>query len=234
MKNILILLKKELKLYFDSPIAYVVSVLFLLICGYFFATPLFLINQASIRHLMDLLPLLYLFFIPAITMRLFAEEQKTGTIEILFTLPLNDYEILIAKYLSSTILIIICTLITLFYTALLFLVGSPDLGQIISTYIGLFLMCAMFSAVGVFGSTLTKNQIVSFIITFVICFFFYLVGKISVFIPPALQEIINFIGNDVHFENISRGLIDTRDVIYYVSICAFFLYTALVIIKSRK
>ena len=234
MKNILIVFKKEMRAYFDSPVAYVVTILFLLICGYFFAAPLFIINQAGVRHLMELFPLLYLFFIPAITMRLFSEELKSGTMEILFTLPLNDYEILIAKYLAATALIFICTLTTLFYTVLLFLVGIPDVGQIFASYAGLLLMCVMFTAIGVFGSALTKNQIVSFIVSFVICFFFFMIGKISTFIPPAIQGILSFIGNDSHFDNFSKGLVDSRDVIYYLSVSAFFLYAGLALIKNRK
>ena len=113
-------------------------------------------------------------------------------------------------------------------------VGKPDLGQIFSSYAGLLLMCVMFSAIGVFGSVLTKNQIVSFIVTFLICFFFFIVGKISIFIPPVFQETLRFIGNDSHFENMSKGLIDSRDVVYYLSIAAFFLYSGLALIKSRK
>lgn len=234
MKNIWIVFRKEMKAYFDSPVAYVVTVIFLLISGYFFAAPLFLINQSGIRHLMDLLPLLYLFFIPAITMRLFSEEIKSGTIEILFTLPLKDYEVLIAKYLSSVALIFICTSTTLFFTLLLLFVGSPDIGQIASTYIGLFLLSTMFSAIGVFGSALGKNQIVAFIVTFVICFFFYLAGKLTAFVPPAIQGLISFLGNDSHFENFTRGLIDSRDIIYYVSVSAFFIFAGLSLIEKRK
>lgn len=223
-----------MRAYFDSPIAYVVTVLFLLICGYFFAAPLFLLNQSDLRNIMDLLPLMYLFFIPAITMRLFSEELKSGTIEILFTLPFKDYEVLIGKYLAGTALIFICTLTTLYYTVMLIVVGRPDLGQIAASYAGLFLLGAMFSAVGVFASTLSKNQIVSFIVAFVICFFFYMAGKIAVFVPPALQGIINFISNDSHFDNMSRGVIDTRDVIYYFSVSAFFVYSGLAAIKGKK
>ncbi len=232
--NTFTVFKKEIRTYFNSPIAYIVIVLFLLISGYFFSAPIFIINQASIRHLIDLFPLLFLFFIPAITMRLFSEEQKTGTIEILMTLPLKEYEILLGKFLSSVVLVSICVLMTLFYSIILSFFGKIDTGQIFVSYLGVILLGMTFSSIGIFSSSITKNQIVSFIVAFVICFALFMLGKITIFIPSFLVGLVEFIGIDSHFENTVRGIIDTRDVVYYSSISVLFLYMTLCRLKFRK
>jgi ABC-2 type transport system permease protein len=233
-RNVIILVKKELNSYFNSLIAYVVIVVFLLVCGYFYSAPIFVINKPIIRHFVTLLPLLYLFFIPAITMRLFAEEIHSGTIEILFTQPIKDYEILLGKYFSAVCFITIIILCTLFYPISLLLIGKLDIGQTIAAYIGLILLGSSFAAVGVFSSALTKNQIVAFIISFVICFIFFILGKITTFIPSFISSVADYVGIDRHFENIARGVIDTRDIIYYFSIIIFFLYSTLYVLKTRR
>jgi len=232
--NTLIIFKKEIRTYFNSAIAYVVVVLFLVISGYFFSTPIFIINQATIRHLIDLFPLLFLFFIPAITMRLFSEEQKTGTIEILMTLPLKEYEIILGKYLSSVFLVSLCVLMTLFYSILLSFFGKIDIGQTIASYFGVIMLGATFCAIGIFSSSITKNQIISFIVSFVICFTLFILGKIKIFIPSAFISLVDFVGIDSHFENSVRGLIDTRDIIYYLSLIFLFLYITFCVLKSKK
>lgn len=235
LKNITLILQKELRTFFNSPIAYIVIIVFLLIAGYFFTAPLFIVNQATIRHFIDLVPLLYIFFIPAITMRLFAEEYKSGTIEILVTLPVEDYEILIGKYLSTVVFVIIAVLSTLIFPITVTLLGQIDWGQVIASYIGLVFTAAAFLAIGIFSSVLTKNQIIAFIIGFLICFSLFILGKISgVFVSPVFALLVDFIGLDRHFENISRGVIDTKDILYYLSIVVLFLYATLCIIKSRK
>src|SRR3989339_1039585 len=159
MKNILIVFKKELRTYFNSPIAYVVITLFLLLCGYFFIVPLFVVGQASVRHVMDLFPLLSLFFVPAITMRLLSEEMKSGTIELLYTMPMKEEEIIIGKYLSGAALFGMCVVATVFYPIMLSLIGKVDWGQAMGSYVGAILLGCMFSAAGIFSSSITKNQI---------------------------------------------------------------------------
>jgi ABC-2 type transport system permease protein len=234
MRNIIILAKKELMGYFNSLIAYTVIVVFLLISGYLFVSPLFVMKEATIKHFISLMPMLYLFFIPAVTMRLFSEEIKSGTIEILFTQPVEDHEILLGKYLASLIFLIIALACTVFYSLSLLFVGSPDFGRIVSSYIGLVLLGGAFISAGIFASALTKNQIISFIVTFVVCFMFFMMGKITALVPPVFANIIDYAGIDSHYENIARGIIDTRDIIYYFSIITFFLYSALCVIKGRK
>lgn len=232
--NIIIILKKELRSYFNSPIAYVVIVLFLLICGYFFGSTLFIMNQTTVQHLTELLPLFLLFFIPAITMRLLSEEYKSGTMEIISTLPIREEEILVGKYLSCVTLVCICVGLALLYPVMLSFVGNLDWGEAIASYIGVIMVGCAYAAIGMFGSAFTKNQIVSFIVTFTICFAFFMMGKVVQFIPSPLSGIINYIGMDSHFSNASRGVIDFKDILYFLSIIVFFLYSTLYVIKTRK
>lgn len=234
MNNILIIFKKELRTYFNSPIAYVVIVLFLLLCGYFFIVPLFIVGQATVRHVMDLFPLLSLFFVPAITMRLLSEEMKSGTIEILSTMPMKEEEIITGKYLSGAALFCMCILSTLVFPLLLSLIGKVDWGQSAGSYAGALLVGCMFSAIGIFSSSITKNQIISFITGFVICFLFFILGETVPFLPTLLGKIINFIGVTSHVENFNRGIIDSRDCIYFLSMIVFFLYSTLAVMKTKK
>ncbi|OGS20833.1 MAG: hypothetical protein A2252_00255 [Elusimicrobia bacterium RIFOXYA2_FULL_39_19] len=234
MKNISIILKKELRAYFNSPIAYIVIVLFLMLSGYFFSLQLFVSNNASVRPVIDLMPLMFLFFVPAITMRLFSEEIKSGTIEILSTLPLKEEEIILGKYLSAVALIAICVITTLFYPFLVFLLGRPDLGQIFSAYMGTILIGSTFAAIGIFCSSISKNQIISFIAGFVICFVFYIIGQTAMFLPGLLADIANYTGISAHFENFTRGVADTRDILYFLSIITLFLYATLAVLKTKK
>jgi ABC-2 type transport system permease protein len=232
--NIITIVKKELRGYFNSLIAYIVIVVFTVISGYFFVTPLFIAKEATIKHLVQLVPLLYLFFIPAITMRLISEEIKTGTLEILLTHPVEDYEILLGKYAASLVFLSIMLLLTLFYPLSMVFIGGPGAGQVAASYIGMLFLGAAFLAAGVFASALTKNQIVSFIITFLICFAFYVMAKTTKLMPAFAANIVDYIGIDRHYDNMARGIIDSRDVVYYLSVTVFFLYAALGVIKSRK
>lgn len=234
MRNVFLIVRKELRSYFNSPIAYIVIIAFLALCGYFFATPLFLINRASIRHFINLVPLLFLFFIPAITMRTFAEEIKSGTLEIIVTLPVTELEILLAKYLSSLFFLSIILVMTLIYPITISLLGDIDWLTVIGSYIGLFFLGGMFLSIGVFTSILSKNQIIAFILAFVMCFILFILGKIRELIPPAFVHLIEFIGIDSHFENAARGIVDTRDLIYYLSGIFLFLYSSFVVLQMRK
>ncbi|OGS20055.1 MAG: hypothetical protein A3J83_03530 [Elusimicrobia bacterium RIFOXYA2_FULL_40_6] len=234
MNNVLIIFKKEFRTYFNSPIAYVVIVLFLTLCGIFFVMPLFITGQATTRHLIDLLPLFSLFFVPAITMRLLSEEIKSGTIEILSTLPMTEEEIIIGKYLSGAALYGICIAATLFYPLFLSLLGKIDWGQTIGADIGIIMIGSMFAATGIFSSALSKNQIISFITSFVICFLFFIIGQTAALMPPFLGKIVSFMGISSHLENFSRGILDSRDIIYFISITAFFLYATLAVMKTKK
>lgn len=223
-KTMMSIYSKETFHYFNTPIAYIITIVFLLITGYFFSQPLFIANQSSIAGFLDIVPLLLTFFVPAVTMRLFAEEIKTQTIEILLTFPTKDMEVLIAKYLSALTLILLALFLTLIYPLTISIIGIPDYGSFLGAYLGLFLTAAMLCAIGIFCSSLTKNQVIAFIIGFLISFVFYMLGKISFFIPVYLTPVTDFLGLDFHLNNMSRGILDTRDFIYYFTVTGFFLF----------
>ncbi len=232
--HIAIFCKKELKSFFDSPIAYIVLTIFLLICGWFFFSDLFLINQASLRNLFRIVPFIFMFFVPAVTMRLISEEKRSGTIEVLLTLPVKDYEVILGKFLASLILIAVAVVLTGVYTLTLSGLGHLDLGSVTAGYIGLIFLGASYLSVGVFTSSLTHNQIVAFITSFVIIFALYMLDKVLIFVPDFLVSFFEYLSADYHFANISRGVIDSRDVIYYLSVIFLFLFLAIRSLESRK
>ncbi len=234
MNNILAVLKKELKSYFNSPIAYIIITVFLSIAGYFFAAGLFIVNEASARNVMGVIPLIFIFFIPAITMRLISEEKKIGTIELLLTMPLKDSEIILGKFFASIVLLLIALLFTLVYVITISLLGNPDGGPIWGGYVGLMLMGSAYLSIGIYASSITENQIVSFIIAFIIIFIFFMLDKVLVFAPAALAPILEYLSIDFHFNNITRGVIDSRDVIYYLSLTIFALSLASHSLSGRK
>lgn len=225
---------KELRAYFDTPAAYVVTVVMLLIAGYLFAQPLFLVNQASLSGFADNAQLLLVFFVPAVAMRLYAEERRSGTIEILSTLPVSDLEVLGAKYLAAMSLLTFMLAGTCFYPATLGLLGRPDWGGVAGAYAGLWLECAALAAIGLWASTLTRNQVVAFITAFLIGFALFLLGKINILLPPAFASVLGFLGFDAHLETLSRGVADTRDLVYFASLTGFFLYAAHLRIALRR
>ena len=230
----IIFCKKELKSYFDSPIAYIIITIFLLISGWFFFSDLFLVNQATLRNLFGIIPFIFMFFIPAITMRLISEEKKSGTIEILLTLPVKDHQIILGKFLAGLILISLAVILTLVYAFTLSGLGNLDFGSVVSGYLGLILLGATYLSIGIFTSSLTQNQIVAFIISFLIIFVLYLLDNVLIFMPGFLASVLEYLSVNYHFSNISRGVIDSRDVIYYLSLIFFFLFLAVRVLSSRK
>ncbi|OGS35220.1 MAG: hypothetical protein A2474_08055 [Elusimicrobia bacterium RIFOXYC2_FULL_34_12] len=232
--NIWVIFKREMKTFFDSPMAYIVLVTFLMITGWFFSSTIFLINQATIDGYLDILPLVFIFFVPAITMRLFSEEYKSGTIEIIATMPVTDNEIIMGKYLAGFGIMAISILLTLFYPICLLFVSKPHIGTIIGSYLGLLFIAMFYISIGVFASSITKNQIIAFLISFIICFFFFIAGKIIGILPGFLVSVLEYIGIDSHFNNITKGLINSRDIIYYFSASAFFYILTLRMINIRK
>jgi len=232
--HIAILCKKELKDYFDSPIAYIVITIFLLITGWFFFSDLFLVNQASLRNLFSIVPFIFMFFVPAVTMRLISEEKRSGTIELLLTLPVRDHEIILGKFLAGMILISVAVILTLVYTLTLSGLGDLDAGSVVAGYIGLIFLGATYVSVGVFTSSLTQNQIVAFITSFLFIFILFMLNKVLIFVPSFLASFFEYLSVDYHFSNISRGVIDSRDLIYYLSIIFLFLFLSVRALESRK
>ena len=195
---------------------------------------MFLINVASLRMMFELIPLVFLFVVPAVTMRLLAEEKKAGTIELLTTKPLHDWEIVMGKFLAAWALICITLLPTLVYYITVAFLGDIDNGPVIGGYIGLILMAGVYVAIGLLASSLTENQIIAFIVGLLLMFAFYMMDKILIFVPDFTTSVIEYLGIDFHFSNIARGVIDSRDVVYFGSLLGFTLYLSVVSLERRK
>ncbi|MBW2219160.1 MAG: ABC transporter permease subunit [Deltaproteobacteria bacterium] len=218
MNQVINIFKKEFSDYFISPIAYIVISIFLLVTGWFFFATFFLYGQASLRNFFSLLPLIFSFVIPAITMRLFSEELNVGSYETLLTLPVTFRDIILGKLLAGIALIVAMLLPTLAYALTVTMIGQLDWGPIIGGYMGAILLGAAYASIGLFASALTRNQIIAFIVGMAICFSLTLIDKMLFFIPQSLLGIIGYLGADFHFQNISKGIIDSRDILYFLSI----------------
>ncbi len=234
LSNVLPIFRRELRSYFNSPVAYVVIVVFLAIVGWFFTSNLFLMNVATMRVVFDLVPLTFLFFVPAITMRLLAEEKKSGTLELLTTKPVRDVEIVLGKFLAAWVLLAATLLPTLMYLFTIMFLGKVDLGPIITGYIGLLLMGGVYIGVGLLASSLTENQIVAFIFSFLIVFALFMMDKVLIYMPEGFASTLEFLAIDYHFSNIARGIIDTRNIIYFGSVLGFSLLLTTVSLERRK
>ncbi|MBM4166869.1 MAG: ABC transporter [Ignavibacteria bacterium] len=234
MNNIKAIFSKELRSFFDSPVAYIVIVVFLGLLGWFFTSSLFLANVASLRTVFEMTPFFLLFFGPAMTMRLISEEKKGGTLELLVTKPIMEYEIVVGKFLATWMLFFVTLLPTLVYFLTISFLGKVDMGPIVGGYIGLMLVGGVFLSLGVLGSSLTENQIVAFIVSFLIVFVLFIFDKILMYFPGSIATILEYLGVDYHFSNIARGVIDTRDLVYYFSMMAVSLMIASVMLEKRK
>ena len=232
--NIFTIFRREIRSSFNSPVAYVVIVVFLAIIGWFFTSNLFLMNVASLRIVFELVPIIFLFFIPAITMRLLAEERKAGTLELLTTKPVRDVEIVLGKFLAAWTLLVAALIPTLLYLITIMVLGKPEVGPLLTGYLGLLLMGAAYVGIGLFASSLTENQIIAFIVAFLIVLGLFMMDKILMFVPAALASTVEFLGIDYHFSNIARGVIDSRDIIYFCSLIGFSLMLATVSLERRK
>ncbi|MBE0663999.1 MAG: gliding motility-associated ABC transporter permease subunit GldF [Bacteroidales bacterium] len=241
----LTLLKKEISGFFSSITGYIVISVFLLINGLFlWVFPLQFnildFGYASLENLFMLSPVVFLFLIPAITMRMFAEEKRSGTIEMLMTKPLTDLQIILSKYLAGVLLVVIALLPTLIYFFSVWYLGSPqgnvDMGGTWGSYIGLLLLGAAFVAIGLFSSSITDNQIVSFIISVFLCGFAYIGFEFiySLDLFGNFDLFIQSLGINAHYTSLSRGVIDTRDVLYFLSLIGLFILLTKISLESRK
>lgn len=236
MTNIAAIFKKEFRSYFNSPIAYIFITFFLGLSSWLFFRGFFLRNQAEMRDFFVFMPWIFMFFIPAVTMKLWAEEKKIGTIEILMTLPIRDYEVVLGKFFASFALLAVTVLLSLVIPLSVMYVGDPDGGIIITGYIGLLLMGAAYLAIGLCASTLTENQIIAFILGIFTCFVLLIIGTDFVLYnaPDWLFPIFSYLGLGSHYSSILRGVLDSRDIIYYLSVIGFFLYLSTLAVESRK
>lgn len=227
----IVIAKRELKSFFASPVAYIVTALFLAVMGIFFYSTFFLNRRAELRQFFSMLPYAFTLFIPALTMRLFSEEQKSGSIETLLTLPVTETQVVLGKFFAAFGTSCAMLLPTLFYIVTLMFFGKPDFGPIIGGYLGAVLLCAVYSSIGIFASSITKNQIIAFFTAFGLSALFTLVHMFMRFIPGKLIRAISYFSFVSHFNSVARGIIDSRDIIYFVSIIIIFI---LATIKSQE
>lgn len=233
--NINIVFKKELKSYFNSPMAYIFLIVFAIVTGYFFTNTFFLFNQSNMRALFNIVPLVYLFFIPAITMGLIAREKNIGTMEVISTLPITDVEFVVGKFFSALSLIALGLAFTLIHFFTLINVGTNiDYGAVFTGYLGLLMLGSVYASVGTFASSVTDNQVIAFIISVFIVLIFFLMDKMLYFMPVSISGLIQYISVDYHLSNISRGVIDSRNIIYFTSLIGFFLFITVRVLEVRK
>jgi len=241
--NIKTIAKREVSAYFSSPVAYVFIVIFLLLAGFFtfMAGGFFERNQASLTSFFLWHPWLYLFLVPSVGMRLWSEERRMGTMELLLTMPITAWQAILGKFLASWAflgLALICTFPVIMTVNYL---GNPDNGVIFGAYVGSLLMAGAYLSISCMTSALTRNQVISFILSVVICLFLILAGwpPVTKLIEqltenPAIIEMVAAFSVMTHFDSFQRGIIDTRDVVYYLAVMAFCLFTTSVIIRNHR
>jgi gliding motility-associated transport system permease protein len=242
MRNILAIAHKELKSYFSSPIAYIVLGFWALLYGYFFVAILqyfvrqsmqmsqlqgpqaMNVNQQLIRPLVQNVTILVLFLMPMVTMRTYAEEKRSGTIELLLTSPITDWQIILGKFLGAMSLYAAMLAVTLIHLALLFVYGRPEWKPIVTAYLGLLLLGGCFISVGLFISSLTKNQIVAGMVTFAVFLLLWVITWIGSFSGPTIDQLTQYLSIIDHLDDFGKGVLDTTHIIYYLSFITFGLF----------
>jgi ABC-2 type transport system permease protein len=237
VSSALTIARKEFAAFFKTPVAYIVLCAFLILTGWFFFSDYFLEREASLRQYFGMLPLVFAIFAPAISMRMWAEERKVGTFETLMTMPVTDVAIVVGKFLAALGLIgvmLLCSLPTAFlvgYTS----ASAIDLGPIVGGYLGALFLGGTYLAMGLFASALTENQIVGFILGVVLALFFFFIGlpNLASVLPNSLAEVLRALSVGSHFDNIGKGVIDSRDVFYYLSMIVAFLMANVAAVRWR-
>jgi len=234
MRQAIHILQKEIKGYFVSPIAYIVIGIFLLATGWLFFSTFFFSNQATLRSFFELLPLTFAFVIPAITMRLFAEELSLGSYETLLTLPVTFRDIIVGKFLAAVLFVAAMLAPTLSYAVFIAFLGDLDWGPVVGGYVGAILLGAAFSSVGLFASSLTRNQIVAFITGAGICFTLTILHYVLFFLPQPMVAVVGYLSANIHFENIAKGVLDSRDILYFLSVTFIGLYGSHLVLQEKS
>jgi ABC-2 type transport system permease protein len=234
MTGTLNIFRKEFKAYFISPIAYIVISIFLILTGWFFFSTFFIYGQAEMRNFFSLLPIIFSFIVPAITMRLFSEEFNTGSYELILTMPVRSLDIILGKFMAAAAFVVIMLVPTFMYSIFISFTGDLDWGPVIGGYLGAILLGAAFSSIGVFASSLTRNQIIAFITGMSFCFILTLFDKILFFLPEGALNVFQYLGADFHFQNVSKGIIDSRDILYFLSVCFIMLFATHLVIQEKK
>nr|WP_320193836.1 ABC transporter permease subunit [uncultured Desulfobacter sp.] len=225
---------KEFKDYFISPIAYIVISLFLIVTGWFFFSTFFIYGRADLRDFFALLPITFSFFIPAVTMRMFAEEKNVGSYESLLTMPVSFTHIALGKFFAAGAFTAAMLLPTLSYPLFISFIGNVDFGPVVGGYIGAILLGGAYCSIGLFASALTRNQIIAFIIGCAICFTLTIIDRMLFFVPEVLVPVVQYLGANAHFTNISKGIIDSRDLIYFASVIFIFIFSTDIAMKEKN
>lgn len=236
MRAVLAIYRRELSSYFDTSLAYIVIPVFLALVGGFslFFQDILATGVASMRTVFFWSAVFFLLLIPAVTMRLFAEEKRTGSIEMLVTLPVDEGAMVLGKYLASLTLMTLALALTITYPATLASLGDLDWGPVVGGYVGMFLLGAAFTAIGTAASALTSNQIVSFLVALLVCLVPFASGYALSKVPALILPVVQYISFEYHFNNLARGVIDTRDLIFYGSVVALFLHLAVWSLERRR
>lgn len=236
MANIWTITWRELKSFFVSPLAYILSAAFLALSGVFFALDLNYGRQASLQNTMSTVIFIFLILAPALTMRLLAEEQRMGTLELLLTAPVHDWQVVVGKFLGSFILFATMLVApTLYYVLILAVFGPPDYGPILTSYVGLILVGASFISIGVFASSLTQNQVIAFFIGEVIAIIMWVSDAFGGLLGTGIMaDVTNYLVITRHFRDFFRGVIDTTDIVYALSVVAVSLFLATQVLQTRR
>lgn len=238
MKPIWIIAKREFKTFFDSLAAYILMVVFLGLSGFFtwlFGSDIFFINQATLQPFFSVAYWTLFFFIPALTMKMIAEENRSGTLELLLTKPINDWQVIAGKFLAVLMLISVALLLTLPYYITVSFLGPIDHGAVWSGYLGMILMSMAFISIGLFTSSITNNQIVAFLLALFIGIFFLIIFDVLAnSFTGSTSYFFNYLSLSTHYESISRGIIDSKDLIYFLSITAIGLFSADAVLSKRN
>lgn len=241
MRNIKTIFRKEVSTYFNTPIGYIFSSFFLLLISFLFfyglgGNSFWDLKIASLEQFFSWIPILYIIFIPAITMRIWSEEEKSGTIEVLMTLPIRDYEIVIGKFLSAWMFLTVTILCTLLAPLTVRILGDLDFGLVFMGYIGTILLGGAYISIGLIISSLTRDQISAFILTLLACFLMFIMGyqPILKFFGNFLGGFIAFLSLSQHFESFRMGIFDPRDVLYFISFIKVILFLNVFVIRGKK
>ena len=234
MRRTLTIAKREFTGYFNGPAAYIVICLFMVLMGLFFWNPFFLINRVSVRSMFDLMSVLLLPTAPAMTMGLLAEEKRTGTIELLLTMPLKDTEVVLGKFLGAFGLLAVLLLLTLPYPISAGTLGTLDWGPVLSAYLAVLLEGGAMLAIGLLASSWTENQLIAFFTGGMLCFAFWIVGRFLPFVPSAVASVLEWFWFDYHYDNMVRGVVDSRDVLFFLSVIGFGLVLAFRSLERRR
>ncbi len=242
MRNTKGIIKRELAGYFGSPVAYVFLVIFLVLCGFFtfYVSHFYEQGQADLRAFFEWHPWIFLFLVPAIGMRLWADERRTGTIELILTLPVTLPEVVVGKFIAAWLFIGLGLFLTFPLVLTVSYLGDPDLGAVFCAYVGSFLLAGAYLSVGSMTSSMTRNQVISFILSVIICLFLVLAGWppvieiLSGWSPQWLINVISGFSFMPHFQSMERGVLDLRDIIYYISVIFFMLFSNGVVLQNRK